>query len=165
MCTGQASDVTTGCSGCSRACILVDQGDSWGSPEERGWSQGIYVFLLCTGGPGMEWIYNLEVHGDDVKGLRLLSKQAQAGAEIHGLYLSLIGLSWICEYCLNVLTGFDGLMVATICIFVGSLHFTRTYPLHEGDTFKAYQGICKSLLFTRTFCSDGNVLYLHCPAW
>jgi len=123
MCAGQVSDVTTGCSGCSRACILVDGGYSWGPRGEWGWSQGVWVFLLYTGVPGMEWIYNLEAHCGDVKGLRLLSERAQAGVEIHGIDLSLIELSWVCEHYLNVLTGFGGLMVATICIFVSSLHF------------------------------------------
>ena len=72
MCTGRVADVTTGCSGCRGACILVGGGYSWGSRGEWGWSQGLWVLLLYTGVPGMEWIYNLEVHLGDVKGLGLL---------------------------------------------------------------------------------------------
>lgn len=53
MCAGQVSDVTTGCLGCSRACILVDGGYPWG-PEGSGVGVRVYGYSCCILG-FLEW--------------------------------------------------------------------------------------------------------------
>ena len=110
MCVlGRVSDLTAGCSGRSKARVLVALG--WGGcgySEEPG--AGVSGYSCCILGCP-EWngcvILMYTVVTSRLWGCYL--SEPRAAVEIHGIGLSLTELCRVCEPCLNVLLGFGGL--------------------------------------------------------